>query len=149
MTTENSGPQPKNPTSRTARRRPAAEARAAAESGDRAGANLVSALTDVAHAAIGFGLIGWNKAQVGRRALVKDLNVQRRQVETQLDGAREQLATAIRTFDAKVQPVRQDIDGQLDKFSERLPEQVRDVMAAARKVLRDTEHQVRQAVGAQ
>lgn len=117
------------------------------DTSDLAG-EITQALTDAAHAAIGFAVIGWNKTQVRRRELLKELNVQRHQWETQLDGAREQVASAIRQMDARIQPVRQDIDGQLDKFSERLPEQVRDVVASARKVLRDTEHQVRQAVGA-
>ena len=111
-------------------------------------AEIGQAFTDAAHAALGFAVIGWNKTQVRRRELLKELNVQRHQWETQLDGAREQVATAIRQLDARMQPVRQDIDTQLDKVSERLPEQVRDVVESARKILRDTEHQVRQAVGA-
>lgn len=113
-----------------------------------AGGEIAKALHDAAHAVIGFGVIGWNKAQVRRRELMKDLGAQRHQVETQLDGAKEQIATAIRTFDAKIEPVRHDIEGQLDKVSERLPEQVRDLVESARKIARETEHQVRQAVGA-
>ncbi|HEX3540124.1 MAG TPA: hypothetical protein VHT75_06715, partial [Acidimicrobiales bacterium] len=94
------------------------------------------------------GVIGWNKAQVRRQELLKDLNAQRHTVETQLDGAKEQIATAIRSLDTKMEPVRKDIEIQLDKVSERLPEQVREVVQSARKLARDTEHQVRQAVGA-
>lgn len=127
---------------------PEASAAAADAAAREAITEIGRALTDAAHAVVGFGVIGWNKAQVRRRELMKDLNGQRHTVETQLDGAKEQLATAIRHFDARVQPVRHDIDVQLDKATERLPEQVRDIVQSARKVLRDTEHQVRQAVGA-
>jgi DNA anti-recombination protein RmuC len=132
----------------TAKARPEATADTAAEATPTAGVDIAQALTDAAHTVIGFGVIGWNKTQVRRRELLKELNAQRHQVETQLDGAKEQLAIAIRHFDARIEPVRQDIDGQLDKVSERLPEQVREVLESARKILRETEHQVRQAVGA-
>ncbi len=127
---------------------PEASAHAAVVASKSAGDEITKALKDAAHAAIGFGVIGWNKAQVRRRELMKDLNSQRHQVETQLDGAKEQLATAIRHLDSRIEPVRHDIEAQLDKFSERLPEQVKEIVSSARKVARDTEHQVRQAVGA-
>ncbi len=119
------------------------------ETPNNAGADMAQALSDAVHTLIGFGVIGWNKAQVRRRELTKDLNVQCHQVETQLDGAKEQLAAVIRHLDTRFEPVRHDIEDQLDKVSERLPEQVRDIVESARKIVRDTEQQVRQAVGAQ
>jgi hypothetical protein len=125
-----------------------ADAKIVADATTGARADISQALTDAAHAVIGFGVIGWNKTQVRRRELMKDLNAQRHSVETSLDGAKEQIATAIRTLDHKIEPVRHDIEGQFDKVSERLPGQVRDIVQSARKIARDTEHQVRQAVGA-
>ena len=152
MTTDSPAPRK---TSRAASAKPTATAptaptaaTTATATAKSAGNDIAQALKDAAHAVIGFGVIGWNKTQVRRRELMKELNVQRHQVETQLDGAKEQLATAIRHLDARIEPVRKDIDGQLDKVSERLPEQVRSIVASARKVAHDTEHQVRQAVGA-
>ena len=127
---------------------PVSAASATAAPALAAATDIVQAIKDAAHAVVGFGLMGWNKAQVSRRDLMKDLGAQRHQVENQLDGAKEQIATAIRTLDAKIEPVRHDIESQLDKVAERLPGQVRDVVASARKVARDTEHQLRQAVGA-
>jgi capsule polysaccharide export protein KpsE/RkpR len=115
---------------------------------DESAGTMTQALKDAAHAVIGFGVIGWNKTQVRRRELLKELNTQRHQVETQLDGAKEQLATAIRHLDARIEPVRHDLEEQLDKVSEKLPEQARALLASARKVAQDTERQVRQAVGA-
>lgn len=133
---------------RNASRRPTTSAQAAARATQGAGADVANAVKDAVHALLGFGVIGWNKAQVRRQELLKDLNAQRHTVETQLDGAKEQIATAIRSLDTKMEPVRKDIETQLDKVSERLPEQVREVVQSARKLARDTEHQVRQAVGA-
>ncbi len=105
-------------------------------------------LTGAAHVVIGFGVLGWNKVQVRRRELAKQLSGQRHQVENQLDGAKEQISTAIRNIDARIAPVRSDIESTIDKFSERLPAQARDALTTARTIARDTEHSVRQAVGA-
>lgn len=105
-------------------------------------------LTDAAHVVVGFGVLGWNKAQVSRRELMKNLSGQRLQVENQLDGAKEQISTAIRNLDARMAPVRTDIENTLDRFSERLPAQARGALTTARTIARDTEHSVRQAVGA-
>src|SRR5580658_1590198 len=143
-TRKTAGTKPSTTTSST----PADSAAEAAAAAKGAGTEVLQALKDAAHAVIGFGVIGWNKTQVHRRDLMKDLNSQRHQVETQLDGAKEQLATAIRHLDGRIEPVRHDIEGQLDKVSERLPEQVRELVQSARKIARDTENQVRQAVGA-
>jgi hypothetical protein len=115
---------------------------------EASGDEVVQALKDAAHAVLGFGVMGWNKVQAYRRDWVKDMNGRRGTVEDRLDGAREQLATAIRNLDHRLEPVRNDIDVQLDKAEERLPDQVRDLVKSARKFARDTEHQVRQAVGA-
>lgn len=112
------------------------------------GDEVVQALKDAAYAILGFGVMGWNKVQASRRDWVKDMNGRRNTVESRLDGAREQLATAIRNLDHRLEPVRNDIEVQLDKAEERLPEQVRDMVKSARKFAKDTEHQVRQAVGA-
>lgn len=119
-----------------------------ASSSGSEGADVVQALKDAAHTAIGFGVMGWNKAQRQRRAWTKDLNGSRHSIENQLDGAREQLATAIRRLDARMAPVRNDIEVNLDKASEHLPEQVRGLVDSARKAVRDAENQIRQAVGA-
>ncbi len=150
MTTDNTGPRKstsKSTPPRTASTQ-AAGAQAAGADTTAASHELTKALKDAANAIVGFGVMGWNKTQVRRRELMKDLNIQRHAVETQLDGAKEQLATAIRHLDARIEPVRHDLDVQLDKVSEKLPEQVKSIVASARKVARDTEHQVRQAVGA-
>jgi uncharacterized protein HemX len=149
MATEPTGAQKSTRTTRgTAPATPVAAADSAAEATETTGVDIAQALTDAAHTVIGFGVIGWTKTQVRRRELLKEINAQRHQVETQLDGAKEQLAIAIRHLDARIEPVRHDIDSQLDKVSERLPEQVREVLESARKIVRETEHQVRQAVGA-
>jgi capsule polysaccharide export protein KpsE/RkpR len=140
MTTNSTGPRKATGTPKSS---PAPAARAQAT-----GTDVVQALKDAAHAVVGFGVMGWNKAQVQRRELLKDLNAQRHTVETQLDGAKEQLAAAIRQLDARIEPVRHDLEVQFDKVSEKLPEQVKSIVVSARKVARDTEHQVRQAVGA-
>jgi ElaB/YqjD/DUF883 family membrane-anchored ribosome-binding protein len=119
-----------------------------ADEGPDLATDLAKFFKDAGHAAIGFGVIGWNKVQVRRRELMEELSSQRHQVEGHLDGAREQVAAAIRNLDARLEPVRHDLDNRLDKVGERLPEPVRDVVRSARRLARETEHHVRQAVGA-
>jgi hypothetical protein len=122
--------------------------RSSGSSSGASGADMAQALKDAAHTVIGFGVMGWNKAQRQRRAWTKDLNGSRHSIEGQLDGAREQLATAIRHLDASLAPVRNDIEVNLDKAAQHLPEEVRGLVDSARKAVREAEHQIRQAVGA-
>ncbi|MDP9073851.1 MAG: apolipoprotein A1/A4/E family protein [Actinomycetota bacterium] len=105
-------------------------------------------LEDAAHVVIGFGVIGWNKVQVRRRELMKELTGRSQRVESQLDSAKEQLSGAVRDIDARLKPLRRDLDDRLEKMAERLPGKAREVFESAREIARDTEHQVRQAVGA-
>jgi ElaB/YqjD/DUF883 family membrane-anchored ribosome-binding protein len=104
-------------------------------------------LRDGFYIALGFAVLGFQKAQVRRRELSKELNHQREQVGAQLSGAKEQLTSMVRTIDGAFQPVRQDIEGRLDRVEERLPAQAKDVVKTARAFARETEQQVRRAAG--
>jgi hypothetical protein len=79
-------------------------------------------LKDAVYVALGFGVLGFQKAQVRRRELVK-------------------------TIDQTLQPVRQQIDGRLDEFEDKLPVQAKDLVKRARTLTKDTEDQVRKLAG--
>jgi hypothetical protein len=104
-------------------------------------------LKDAAYVVLGFSVIGFQKAQVRRQELTKQLKQQREQVEVQLSGAREQLGSLVKTIDGAIEPVRQEIDDRLDLVEERLPAQAKDVVKSARAFAKETEQQVRRAVG--
>jgi hypothetical protein len=79
-------------------------------------------LKDAAYVALGFVVLGFQKAQVRRRELVK-------------------------TIDESLRPVRQEIDGRLDELEGRLPVAAKELVKRARTLTKDTEDQVRKLVG--
>jgi ElaB/YqjD/DUF883 family membrane-anchored ribosome-binding protein len=110
--------------------------------------NLTKTLKDTAYVVFGFGVLGFQKAQVRRQELTKQLKEQRGQVETQLSGARQQLNELVRTLDGAIEPVRVELEGRLDRVEEHLPAQAKDVVKSARALAKETEQHVRRAVGA-
>jgi predicted component of type VI protein secretion system len=85
-------------------------------------ADVNKTLKDAAYVALGFGVLGFQKAQVRRRALLK-------------------------TIDQTLRPVRQEFEGRLDELEERLPDQAKDLVKRARTLTKETEDQVRKLVG--
>src|SRR5205807_7338439 len=113
----------------------------------REGSNYVTDVTqslkDAAYVAVGFGVIGFQRAQVRRQELNKQLRQQRQQVEAQLKEARGQVAGLVKGLDGAVQPVRHQIEGSLDRIEERLPTQAKGLVRSARSLAKETEDQVR------
>jgi hypothetical protein len=109
--------------------------------------DLRKTLEDAAYVAVGFGVLGFQKAQVRRQELKKQVLGQRAQVESQLDEARGQLGGLVKTIDERLRPVRQELEGRLDEFEERLPVPAKDLVKKARSLTKDTEVQVRKLVG--
>ena len=82
-------------------------------------AELPKTLRDAAYVAIGAGVIGFQKAQVRRQELTRQLYGQRPQIEAQLEEARGQLTELVKSLDVHLQPVVQETEGRLDVFEER------------------------------
>jgi cell division septum initiation protein DivIVA len=110
--------------------------------------DVTQSLKDAAYVAVGFSVIGFQKAQVRRQEVNRQLRGQRQQLETQLSGAREQVAGLVKGLEGAVQPVRQQIEGSLDRIEERLPGQAKDLVRGARSLAKGTEDQVRNLMGA-
>jgi hypothetical protein len=104
-------------------------------------------LKDAAYVAVGFGVLGFQKAQVRRQELKKQVLSQRAQVESQLEGAVGQLSGLVKTLDERLRPVRQELEGRLDTFEGRLPDPAKELVKRARILTKDTEDQVRKLVG--
>jgi hypothetical protein len=103
------------------------------------------ALQDAAYVALGFGVIGFQKAQVRRQELLK--MVGDRPVGAPLEGALDQLAGLIKTVDGRLLPVRQELEGRLEELEGRLPDPARELVRSARVLVKDAEAQVRKLVG--
>ena len=104
-------------------------------------------LKDAAYVAVGFGVLGFQRAQVRRQELKKQWLGQRAQVESQLESARGQLSELVKAFDERLQPVRQELEGRLDEVEGRLPDPAKELVKRARILTKDTEEQVRKLVG--
>ena len=111
-------------------------------------ADVTKTLKDAAYVAVGLGVLGFQKAQVRRQELTKQVKGQAAQVESQLGDARGQFNELVRTVDDRWRPVRQEIEGRLDTIEDRLPPQAKELVKSARSLAKDTEGQVRKLVGA-
>lgn len=98
--------------------------------------DVTQTLKDAAYVAVGFGVIGFQRAQVRRQELKRQLRQQR-----------QQLAGIVKEIDGAVDPVRKQFEGGLDRIEERLPGQARDLVRTARTLAKGTEEQVRTFIG--
>ena len=109
--------------------------------------DVTKTVRDAAYTAVGFGVLGFQQAQVRRRALGKQLEEQRPEIEAQVAAARSRLGDLARDLDERLDPVMvslgQRAEPLLDGIHSRLPEPARDVWAQVRKAARDTHEQLR------
>jgi ElaB/YqjD/DUF883 family membrane-anchored ribosome-binding protein len=102
---------------------------------------------DSAYAAIGFGVLSFQRAQVRRRELLEQLQNNSGVVGTQVTAAREQLTEVAKLVDEQVAPIRRQIDEQFDELEGRLPAATRNVFATIRSGAQAQESYIRSAVG--
>ncbi len=119
-----------------------------------AGDPPVTALDDVAktvkeaaYVAVGFGVLGFQQAQVRRRGLTKQLQEQRPDLESQVAETRSQLADLARQVEQRLEPVVVDLSQRaepvLEGIESRLSGQAREVWTQLRKAARETQEQLR------
>jgi len=108
--------------------------------------DLTKLAKDAVYVSIGLAVIAFQKAQVQRQEL-------RKQVSGQVDDAKTQLQSLTKLFDDRVKLVEERLEGVesrfetlLDQLEERLPEQAREVAKQARTAAKDARTQVRTLV---
>jgi recombinational DNA repair ATPase RecF len=109
----------------------------------KAVADFNNALKEGAYVAVGLGVLGFQRAQVQRVELIKQLEAQ----WEQLEGARVQLAEFAKTVDERVQPVRHQLDEQIERLEQYLPAGTRSVVQSVRAAATAPEQLLRNAVG--
>jgi hypothetical protein len=119
---------------------------------EKAVAELNHALKEAAYVAVGLGVLGFQRAQVRRVELMKQLEGAREQIgseqfETQLVAVRAQLADLAKLVDEWLLPARAQLDGQIDLLEERLPGSARDLVRAMREAAANQEQVLRGVVG--
>jgi ElaB/YqjD/DUF883 family membrane-anchored ribosome-binding protein len=92
------------------------------------------AMKDAAYVTVGFGVLGFQRAQVRRHELTKQL--------------KPQLGELVTNVDQVLQPVRQELEQRLDQVEDRLGGQALEVVKTARSVVREAEYQLRKVAGA-
>jgi Tfp pilus assembly protein PilO len=93
-------------------------------------------LKDAALVAIGFGVLGWNKAQVRRRELAA-------QLETQTADLRTQLAKVADEVEERIEPFVDAVDSRLDQLEGQLPAQAREAFKTARTAAKVAQQSLR------
>lgn len=92
--------------------------------------DLQRTVRDSIYVSIGLGVIAFQKAQVQRQELKKNL-------EQNFGGARTNVEDSLKTVEERLTAVEDRIDDVLDDVEARLPEQARTVMAQARAAAKD------------
>jgi hypothetical protein len=125
--------------------------------------SITQTVKDTAYVAVGFGVLGFQRAQVARRELATSLNADTGKlqaqvkaqvedvtsaVETQISEVRTQLAKAVTNLEETIEPMARELEGRLDGVEELLPEQVKAVVASARQVAEMAAAQVRSLLSA-
>ncbi|MGH9094455.1 MAG: hypothetical protein ACRDXE_04780 [Acidimicrobiales bacterium] len=118
------------------------------------------AVKDSAYAAVGFGVLGFQRAQVRRRELTEAIPAQLFAISDRLStqaaqlakaapalGAREQLVELARLVDERVQPARRELQVRVDELESRLPEAPRQAVHTLRQVAQSQEATLRSVVG--
>ena len=95
---------------------------------------LNETLKDAAYVTIGFGVLSFQRAQVRRQELTKQLKPQLEDLVTNVDDA--------------LQPIREELEQRLDQVEDHLGGQAREAVRTARALVRETEYQLRRLAGA-
>ncbi len=104
-------------------------------------------LRDAAYVTVGLGVLGFQKAQVRRHEIAKQLEEQVKVVETQVTEGRKSVAELATQLDGYVAPVRSQLEGQLDTLQSALPTTVQDLVKQARAAAHEAEETVRARLG--
>ncbi len=97
--------------------------------------DISKTVKDSLYVTIGLGVIAFQKAQVRRQELKK-------QVETNLTGTRSLVGDSLKTVHERLEAVEARIDDVLDGVEQQLPDPARNVVRQAREVAKDTRTQL-------
>jgi hypothetical protein len=108
---------------------------------------VADTLKNATYVTIGFGVLGFQKLQVRRHELSKQLSHQWPQVEAQIAEGRKTVTTIAAQLDGYVIPVRAQVETGLDNFEAVLPPPVQDLVGQARAALSEQERALRSLLG--
>ncbi len=98
--------------------------------------DLQKTVRDSFYVTVGLGVIAFQKAQVQRNEL-------RKQLEAGVGEAHQTVTGSVKTVEERLEAVEHRIDAVLDDVEEKLPTQARLVLSQARGVAKDAREQLR------
>jgi len=101
---------------------------------------VAETLKNATYVTIGFGVLGFQKAQVRRHELTK-------QLAGQIAEGRKTVSSLAAQLDGYVVPVRAQVETGLDSFEAVLPPPVQDLVGQARAALSEQERTLRARLG--
>ena len=110
-------------------------------------ADVTKTLKDAGYVLIGLGVIGFQKAQVRRVELTKELEGRTKDLETQLTEVRTQLTKVAKTVEERFEPVLDELETRFEELESRLPEQVGDLVKQARMAAKDLAKEAQSRIG--
>ena len=105
-------------------------------------ADTAKTLRDAAYVVVGAGVLAFQKAQVRRVELTKQLEEQRGQLEAQAAEARDQVAKLVKGVEERWEPVLKELEARLDELETRLPETAGAFMKQARTAAKDVQARI-------
>lgn len=120
-------------------------------------AELSQILKDAAHVGVGFSIIAFQKAQVRRQELMKQLDVQLGDAKGGFSKLSESVEDRVKLLEERFEGVQDqlesvlsevegNVDKALDELAARLPEPARDALGSARSAAREASTQLRSRV---
>jgi len=125
--------------------------------------DVTQTFKDSAYVAVGFSVLGFQRAQVARRELASKVGVDRDRLEAslkaqvedlagvldaQLIEVRTQVQKAVVNLEEALEPVAKELEVRFDDVEQRLPDHVKAVVASARQAAESAATQVRSLLAA-
>ena len=110
-------------------------------------ADLQKTLKDALYVGVGFGVLTFQRAQVQRQELQKQLGVQlgeARETVSKLSGEAED---RFKVLEHRLEELEDRVESVLDQLEDKLPEQARELVKQAREAAKDAQGQIRALVG--
>jgi gas vesicle protein len=108
--------------------------------------DVTKVLKDALYVTVGMGVIAFQKAQVQRQELQKQLRSQWGDARDQFDKLGGTIDDRMKAVEDRLNDVEQQVDDLVDQFQDRLPEPAADVVRQIRRTTKDVRSQVRELV---
>lgn len=108
---------------------------------------ITKVVRDAFYVTVGFGLLAFQKAQVQRNEVRKQLDSQLGEAKQQFQGLGKTVEERVKLVEERLEGIEGRVDTALDQLEERLPVQAKELVKSARGAAKDAQGQLRTLVG--